>query len=115
METVQAYQDDAYLSTMEATLLRLDGEDGLVFDKTNFYASGGGQPGDTGFVETSGGRQIAILDTVYASDRSAIVMRAEPGASLPAPGDTLVLHVDWIKRYKMMRMHTALQIGRAHV
>ncbi|GGD12746.1 alanyl-tRNA editing protein [Aureimonas glaciei] len=110
MDTVQAYQDDAYLSTMEATLLRLDGEDGLVFDATNFYASGGGQPGDTGFVETADGRQIPILDTVYAADRAAIVMRAEPGAALPAPGETLVLHVDWQKRYRMMRMHTALHL-----
>lgn len=110
MDTVQAYQDDAYLSTMEAKLLRLDGEDGLVFDATNFYAAGGGQPGDTGFVETADGRQIAILDTAYAADRSAIVMRAEPGAPMPAPGDTLVLHVDWQKRYRMMRMHTALHL-----
>jgi misacylated tRNA(Ala) deacylase len=110
METGQAYQDDAYLSTMEAKLLRLDGADGLVFDATNFYAAGGGQPGDTGFVETADGRQIAIVDTVYAADRSAIVMRAEPGVILPAPGETLVLHVDWQKRYKMMRMHTALHL-----
>lgn len=110
MDTVQAYQDDAYLSTMEAKLLRVDGEDGLVFDATNFYAAGGGQPGDTGFVETADGRQIAIIDTAYAADRSAIVMRAEPGAAMPALGETLVVHVDWQMRYRMMRMHTALHL-----
>lgn len=109
-ETEAAYQDDAYLSTLEARLLRIEGERGLVFDRSNFFASGGGQPGDTGFIETADGRQIAIVDTRASDDRSAIVLTAIEGADLPSPGDTLVLHVDWARRYKLMRMHTACHL-----
>jgi misacylated tRNA(Ala) deacylase len=109
-ETEAAYQDDAYLSTLEARLLRIEGERGLVFDRSNFFASGGGQPGDTGFIETADGRQIAIVNTRASDDRSAIVLTAIEGADLPSPGDTLVLHVDWARRYKLMRMHTACHL-----
>lgn len=109
-ETEAVYQDDAYLSTLEAKLLRVEGERGLVFDRSNFFASGGGQPGDTGFVETGDGRQIAIVDTRASDDRTAIVLTATEDADLPLPGDTLVLHVDWARRYKLMRMHTACHL-----
>lgn len=109
-ETIQAHQDDAYLSTMEARLLRISGDNGLIVDRTNFFAAGGGQPGDTGFVETADGRQVAIVNTVYSTDKSDVVMLAEDGAVLPAPGETLVLHVDWKRRYKLMRMHTACHL-----
>ncbi|WP_102958238.1 alanyl-tRNA editing protein [Mangrovicella endophytica] len=108
--TVSVSQDDAYLSTMEARLQRIEGERGLVFDRTNFFATGGGQPGDTGFVELSGGRQIRIADTVYSADRSEIVMVAEEGATLPEPGETLALHIDWQRRYRLMRMHAACHL-----
>ena len=116
--TEKVYQDDAYLSTMEATLLRIepadtDGRPGLVFDRANFYAAGGGQPGDIGAVETMEGRTLKIVDTVHGTDRMAVVMLAEPGTDadlLPMPGQTLVLHVDWKRRYKLMRMHTACHL-----
>lgn len=110
VENRAAYADDAYLSTLEAALLRIEGERGLVFDATNFYPAGGGQPGDTGFVETGSGQQIRILDTGYNADRSAIVMQAEGASPLPVPGELLTLHLDWARRYKLMRMHTALHL-----
>ncbi|MCW7545734.1 alanyl-tRNA editing protein [Aurantimonas litoralis] len=112
--TERVYQDDSYLSTMEAELLRVDttadGRPGLVFARTNFFAAGGGQPGDTAFVETADGRQVKIVDTVYAADKSTILMLVEDAAALPQPGETLVLHVDWKRRYKLMRMHTACHL-----
>ena len=108
METLQAYQDDAYLRELPATLLRI--EDGLVFDRSNFFASGGGQPGDSGLVETADGRQIAITDTVYASDRLSIRLIPADGAELPAVGETVTLKLDWERRHKLMRMHTACHL-----
>ena len=108
METLQAYQDDAYLREMTATLLRI--EDGLVFDRSNFFASGGGQPGDSGLVETADGRQIAITDTVYAPDRLSIRLIPADGAELPAVGETVTLKLDWERRHKLMRMHTACHL-----
>ncbi|KQT60558.1 MULTISPECIES: alanyl-tRNA editing protein [unclassified Aureimonas] len=109
-ETEAAYLQDAYLSTMEATLLRIEEGPALVFDRSNFFSAGGGQPGDSGFVETSDGRQIRILDTVRSADKSTIRLLAEDGAVLPEPGETLVLHVDWARRYRLMRMHTACHL-----
>jgi len=108
VETLQAYQDDAYLREMTATLLRI--EDGLVFDRSNFFASGGGQPGDSGIVETADGRQIAITNTVYASDRLSIRLIPADGAELPAVGETVTLKLDWERRHKLMRMHTACHL-----
>jgi misacylated tRNA(Ala) deacylase len=108
VETLQAYQDDAYLRELPATLLRI--EDGLVFDRSNFFASGGGQPGDSGLVETADGRQIAITNTVYAADRLSIRLIPADGAELPAVGETVTLKLDWERRHKLMRMHTACHL-----
>lgn len=107
--TEAAYLDDAYLSTLEARVLAHEGERGIVVDRCNFYPAGGGQPGDTGSIELGDGRQIAVTDTRYGEDRAAIVLHLGDG-DLPAPGETVVLHVDWPRRYKMMRMHTALHL-----
>ena len=109
METEQVYQDDAYLRELPATALRIE-DGGLVLDRSNFFASGGGQPGDTGWVETADGRQIAIVDTVYAPDRSGIRLIPAEGAELPAVGETVTLKLDWERRLKLMRMHTACHL-----
>jgi misacylated tRNA(Ala) deacylase len=108
--TEALFREDAYLSTLEATLLRVEPDGGLVFDRTNFYATAGGQPGDTGSVELPDGRQIRVVDTVWSPDKLDVVMRTEAGADLPEPGRTLVLHLDWARRYKLMRMHTACHL-----
>ncbi|EAU40290.1 Alanyl-transfer RNA synthetase [Fulvimarina pelagi HTCC2506] len=108
--TERIFQADAYLSTMEATLIRIEGENGLVFDRTNFYATGGGQPGDRGFVEQSDGTKIQIVETAYSSNARDVVMFAGESALLPELGETLTLHIDWKRRYKLMRMHTACHL-----
>ncbi|WP_162239480.1 alanyl-tRNA editing protein [Aureimonas sp. Leaf324] len=107
--TEAAYLDDAYLSTLEASVVAHEGERGIVVDRCNFYPAGGGQPGDTGSIEWADGRQVPVVDTRYGEDRSQIVLHLGEG-DIPAVGDTIVLHVDWARRYKMMRMHTALHL-----
>ncbi|SDO10750.1 alanyl-tRNA editing protein [Aureimonas jatrophae] len=108
--TEAAYLDDAYLSTLESAVVGLDGETGIAVARSNFYPAGGGQPGDTGFIEREDGRQISIVDTRRSDDRLRIVLVAAPGSELPSIGETVVLHVDWARRYKLMRMHTALHL-----
>lgn len=108
--TEALFRDDSYLSTLEAELLRVEPDGGLVFDRTNFYATAGGQPGDTGTVELPDGRHIAIVDTVWSPDKRDVVMKPGSSADLPEPGETLVLHLDWARRYKLMRMHTACHL-----
>lgn len=108
METEQVYQDEAYCAELTATLLRI--EDGLVFDRVNFFASGGGQPGDSGTVVTADGREIAIVDTAYTADRSAIRLIPADGAPPPSAGGTVTLKLDWERRHRLMRMHTACHL-----
>lgn len=108
MVTIQSYQEDAYLQELSATLLRI--EDGLVFDRVNFFAAGGGQPGDTGLVETADGRRFPIVDTVYATDRTSIQLLPAEGALLPLVGETVTLKLDWDRRHRLMRMHTACHL-----
>jgi len=108
--TEAAYAEDSYLSTLEATVARLEGDTGIVVDRSNFFPAGGGQPGDTGTVELADGRQIRVLDTRYDANRAGIVLVLEGGGERPEIGAPLVLHVDWARRYKLMRMHTACHI-----
>lgn len=108
--TEAAYQDDAYLSTLETTVLDIEGGNGIAVARSNFYPAGGGQPGDTGFIELPDGRQMAVVDTRRSEDRSRILLVVAEGADLPSAGETVVLHVDWARRYKLMRMHTALHL-----
>ena len=108
--TEASYGDDSYLSTLEARVERWAGENGVVVDRSNFFPAGGGQPGDTGHLEMADGRQIAIIDTRYDEDRTGVVLLAEPGAERPSAGEVVTLHLDWARRYKLMRMHTACHI-----
>lgn len=104
------FRDDAYLRSCDARVTAITDRGGLVLDRTVFYAAGGGQPGDSGRIELADGRQIAIPTTVYGEDRSQIVHVPAEGEALPAVGDEIVLHLDWDRRYRLMRVHTALHL-----
>ena len=100
--TEPLFRDDAYLTTAEATVTEA-GPDGLILDRSLFYAAGGGQPADTGRLETADGIMVAITDARYTPDRSAIRLTSE--TELP-PGSAVIQHLDWNRRYRIMRMHT---------
>ena len=104
------FRDDAYLRSCEARVTAITERGGVVTDRTVFYATGGGQPGDSGRIELADGQQIEIATTVYGEDRSQIVHVPAEGSALPAVGDTVVLHLDWERRYRLMRVHTALHL-----
>ncbi|OXT00243.1 Ala-tRNA(Pro) hydrolase [Notoacmeibacter marinus] len=109
--TDRLFLPDAYLSTVEGKVVGIDGEGGILLDRTNFYATSGGQPGDTGFLERADGSQISITGTVYG-DAAKTIVRHLPDEDAPVPviGETLVLHIDWDRRYRLMRMHTACHL-----
>jgi len=107
--TEPLYRVDPYLAETTATVTA-SGPEGFELDRTIFYAASGGQPGDTGrFVRTSGdGGRIA--DTVHpGGDRARILHVPASGAS-PAVGETVTLALDWQRRHRLMRMHTALHL-----
>ncbi len=107
--TEQLYRADAYARDCAARVLAVNDLGGIVLDRTVFYASAGGQPGDTGRLEF-GGAVCPIAATVYDADKSTIVHVAAEGATRPKPGDAVRAMLDWDTRYKLMRMHTALHL-----
>lgn len=104
------FRDDFYLSTAEAIVTAVHEDGGVEFDQTCFYATSGGQPGDTGFLERADGSRIALGQTVHGATKDIILHRPLETALLPSVGETLVQHVDWARRYRLMRMHTACHL-----
>jgi misacylated tRNA(Ala) deacylase len=104
--TTELFRDDSYLKTCQATVTRT-GENCFFTDQTIFYPLGGGQPGDTGSATWEGG-SIAVMDTRYV-DGDIGHLVAE-GTELPPAGTTVRLEIDWHRRYKHMRMHTAMHL-----
>ena len=105
--TEALYSADAYLKSCEATVLASSAE-GIVLDKTVFYAMGGGQPGDTGTLTLSDGRELLITDTRKSEEGIVHIPAAE--AERPAVGDTVTATIDWQRRYRHMRMHTCMHL-----
>jgi misacylated tRNA(Ala) deacylase len=81
-----------------------------MLDQTCFYATSGGQPGDTGFLERDNGERITIAGTVNGASKSEIIHLPAPDQPSPEIGEKLVLHIDWERRHKLMRMHTACHL-----
>ncbi|WP_119418979.1 alanyl-tRNA editing protein [Desertibaculum subflavum] len=103
------FRDDAYLRSCDATLIAAD-DKGLRFDRTVFYPTGGGQPGDTGVARFADGTTIAIVDAVKGATPDEVVHVIAPDVPRPAPGSRAVLELDWDRRHRLMRMHTCLHL-----
>ena len=101
---------DVYLSTTEALVTAVREDGGILLDQTIFYATSGGQPGDAGFFERDNGDKIEIAGTVTGDTKADIIHIPAPGQATPDIGEKLVLHIDWDRRYKLMRMHTACHL-----
>lgn len=104
------FLEDAYLSTVEARVSGIREDGGILLDQTCFYATSGGQPGDIGFLERDNGDKIAIAGTVTGESKSDIIHIPAAEQAAPAIGEQLVLHIDWDRRYNLMRMHTACHL-----
>jgi misacylated tRNA(Ala) deacylase len=110
MSTDCLFREDSYLEQCDATVIGLTEAGGIVLDRTVFYASAGGQPGDTGTLEIAGGGGFPIATTVYDADKTTIVHVPAQGSALPQPGQTVRAVLDWGHRSKLMRMHTCLHL-----
>src|SRR5207237_1502791 len=103
------FRDDAYARSCAAQVAAAD-ERGIRLDRTVFYPTGGGQPGDSGVLRLASGEVIAILDTVKGEAADEVVHIPAPGASLPAPGTEVTAALDWDRRYRLMRMPSCLHL-----
>lgn len=111
MPTELLFRQDAYLTEHPASIVEINERGGIVLDRTVFYATGGGQPGDAGLLRRTDGSEIAIATTVYdPADRSRVVHVPAEGQPLPAPGEAVTAVLDWERRLKRMRIHTALHL-----
>ncbi|MGZ5908169.1 MAG: alanyl-tRNA editing protein [Reyranella sp.] len=106
----ELFRQDAYLKEAEATVTALD-ERGVRLDRSIFYPTGGGQPGDTGSLRWDGG-EARIVDAERADGADVLHVLA-PDAPRPAVGTKVHTTLDWDRRLLHMRMHTALHVMSA--
>ena len=108
MTTELLYRADAYLREASATVLAHSPEGGIVVDASVFYATSGGQPGDSGQIDWTGGK-LTIATAVKVEGGLIALVPSEP-LGLPAVGTKIHQRLDWARRYRLMRMHTALHL-----
>jgi misacylated tRNA(Ala) deacylase len=105
--TERLFLADPKLASSSATVLA-SGPDGIILDRTVFYARSGGQPGDTGILRWAEG-ETRIADTVKGEGEAIRHVLLEP-APLPPEGSVVEATLDWERRYRLMRMHTSMHL-----
>ena len=111
MPTDCLFREDSYLTSTPATVVGLTEQGGIVLDRTCFYATSGGQPGDTGVLIAPSG-ELPLGPAIYTDKLKTEIAHvlANGGGTRPGIGDTVTLKLDWGPRYRRMRMHTALHL-----
>lgn len=98
------FREDPYLRECEARVAAV--RDGAVeLDRTVFYPAGGGQPGDTGRLG-----EWRVVDTRKGEAADAVLHVLAPGEAPPEVGAALRIGIDWERRHRHMRLHTALHL-----
>jgi misacylated tRNA(Ala) deacylase len=106
--TELVFQQDSYAARCDAVVTAVEGNR-VTLDRTVFYPTGGGQPGDRGALVLADGSRLAVIDTVKGEGGVVLHVLAE-GAVSPAPGTRLTIELDWARRYRLMRFHTGLHL-----
>lgn len=102
------FREDAYLAEAPARVTAHTPEGGIVTDRTVFYPTGGGQPGDSGTLTWDGG--VVSIAATLKGEADAVVHVPGEAQPLPPPGAEVRLALDWERRYRHMRVHTALHL-----
>ncbi len=98
--------EDSYARECECNVVAVNGKE-IVLDQTVFYPRGGGQPSDKGKIVSSGGSEFLVLNVLKKEGQ--IIHELEMPATFAA-GDKVHCTIDWTRRYKLMRMHTAAHV-----
>ncbi len=117
------FREDAYQRQCAATVTAVHEADpvaaaennrpalaGVELDATVFYPTGGGQPGDTGTLTPNGGAPVHVVATVKGDGPDRIVHLLAEGETPPPVGSAVTAELDWERRYRHMRMHSALHL-----
>ena len=102
------YLEDSYRTDAPAKILSMSEEGGFVLDQSLFYATSGGQPGDSGRLIWQAGE--VVIETTQKGENGTLVLVPKAGQSIPPVGTEIIQKIDWDKRYLHMRMHTALHL-----
>ena len=103
------FREDAYLRSASASVVSVSAHGGIVFDKSIFYPNSGGQAGDIGEISWPDGNSCVIENTVKTDDGLPMLI-ASRDQVFPSVGTICKQTLDWTKRYRHMRMHTALHL-----
>ena len=103
-KTELLFLEDSYLRENATTITEVI-ENAVVLADTIFYPEGGGQPSDTGTLDSSKGTSTV---THVTKEGNRILHYLE--GPIPNPGDEVFIRLDWARRYAYMRMHTAQHI-----
>ncbi len=106
--TEALFRKDAYAREAFGKVEAITEEGGIILDGSLFYPTSGGQPGDSGLLKWSGG-EIEIATAVKGEGDTIILIPAEP-AGLPPIGQNVTQVLNWDRRYRHMRVHTALHL-----
>ncbi len=106
--TEMLFRQDAYLRNAEAKVIAHTPEGGIVLDQSIFYPTSGGQPGDSGLLLWEGSSLQVV--TCVKVEADSIALMPAPSSVLPPEGALLTQELDWDRRYKHMRVHTALHL-----
>jgi misacylated tRNA(Ala) deacylase len=109
MPTDCLFRDDAYRKDCTATIVGRS-DRGIILDRTVFYATSGGQPGDRGAL-IAGNTELTVATASYIdAAKSEIAHELAEAGAVPTVGDTVTASIDWDLRYRRMRMHTAMHL-----
>jgi len=105
--TEELFREDSYLRECSATVIAAE-PGKVILDRTVFYPTGGGQPGDQGVLILPDGSELAIIGTV--KDDAGIAHLCDENVALPATGTMVTARLDWDRRYLHMRMHSCMHL-----
>jgi len=106
------FEKDAYRKEIETKIKKIDYENKTIeLEDTIFYGKSGGQPGDIGEI-IADGQKIEVNDTIKSEDSIKNILKNINSLSV---NQEVTTRINWEKRYKNMRMHTALHLMCASI
>ncbi len=109
MNSNRLFETTPYLKACETRILAIRPE-GVELEATVFYPQGGGQPGDTGYLRLTDGRELRVIDTRKGDSPGSLLHILESMPDDLEISQAVTTEIDWERRYSHMRMHTCLHL-----
>ena len=105
--TEELFREATYSKTTDAKVFRIMDE-GVILDRTIFYPEGGGQPGDIGSIRLEDGLDLVVTNTIKTPNGILHIVNAKKSEMVT--GQSVTMNIDWERRLRHMKMHTALHL-----